>query len=93
MNLENTKEHLNRSIINIEVIIKNEKFPAYCQVERLLLETREMLNNEEFINSEKNLITCIRLLMEAPTKDKQLGLDTLTNVDKTYKLLKALRVN
>lgn len=93
MDLDNIIRNLDLSIKNIEAIIKNEKFPAYYQIQNLLLETKNLLNSKEFIHAEKNLLTCIRLLMEAPTRNKEIGLDTLTKIDETYKLVTALRIN
>jgi len=93
MELNNIKTELDLSIQNIDKILNQEDFSAYHQIKSSLINTRELLAKQNFIEAKKKLLLCIRLLMEAPTKDKKLGFDTLTKVDSVYKKISALLIN
>ena len=71
----------------ITQLIEEEKFPAYIQMKEVLDECvkADGADQMEFIKSKLGL--CIRLLMEAPPRNKVMGEKILEKLDCTYKLL------
>jgi hypothetical protein len=71
----------------ITQLIEEEKFPAYIQMKEVLDECfkADGADPKEFIKSKLGL--CIRLLMEAPPRNKVMGEKILEKLECTYKLL------
>jgi len=75
------------TIENIDLIILNEDFSAYHDIRKSLIKAINYLFDNKKVDAEKHLFLCIRLLMEAPPKNKALGLETLLKIDSIYKNL------
>ncbi len=88
--MNNIGSEINLAIQNIDSILEKEDFSAYHQVRKSLEFASELIKAENYIEAKKPLLLSIRLLMEAPTKDKDLGLDTLKKVDAVYKKVASL---
>lgn len=93
MDLKNINIELDLAIQSIDQIIVDEDFAAYREVKMSLYKTKEFLSEHSFSEAKKELLFSIRLLMEAPTKDKQLGFDALSSVDMIYKKICSLLTN
>lgn len=90
MELEAIKDDINLSIQNINKILSQEDFSAYHKIKDLLKKSIAYLDASNETEAKKQLALSIRFLMEAPPKDKNLGLNTLKELDKTFKKLSAL---
>lgn len=90
MNLKKYNEKILDAIENIDKIISNEDFPAYHQIRNLLINTINFICEDKKAEAEKHLLLCIRLLMEAPPKNKDLGMETLVKLDSIYKNLSSI---
>ncbi|MFN7911685.1 MAG: hypothetical protein ACK5QC_07650 [Bacteroidota bacterium] len=77
------------AIENMDSILSSEDFSAYRQIRKSLIDTMNFLFENKKIDAEKHLLLCIRLLMEAPPKNKELGMETLVKIDSIYKNLSA----
>lgn len=78
------------AIENIQSIISQEDFSAYHQIKKSLVDALNFLIENKKLDAEKHLLLCIRLLMEAPPKNKDLGMETLIKIDSIYKNLSSL---
>ncbi|GAA0875714.1 hypothetical protein GCM10009118_21230 [Wandonia haliotis] len=77
------------AIESVDLIISSEDFSAYHQIRKSLIDALNFLFENKKTDAQKHLLLCIRLLMEAPTKNKELGLETLVKIDSIYKRLSA----
>ena len=78
------------AVENIQSILSEEDFSAYHQIKKSLIEALNFLLENKKVDAEKHLLLCIRLLMEAPPKNKELGMETLIKIDSIYKNLSSL---
>ena len=83
---EYNKEILN-AIECIDTILLEEDFSAYRQIRESLVKALNFLLDDMKENAVNHLLLCIRLLMDAPPKNKDLGLETLVKIDSIYKQL------
>lgn len=90
MELNVIKKDIDLSIKNIDKILSQEDFSAYHKIKNILKKSIVYLDASNEIEAKKQLSLSIRFLMEAPPKDKNLGLKTLKDLDKTFKELSAL---
>ena len=87
MSLKKINIEIVEAIDNIDTIIKQENFSAYFDVKNALIKTLNFLLENKKADAEKHLLFCIRLLMEAPPKNEELGLAVLVKIDAIYKNL------
>jgi hypothetical protein len=78
------------AIEKIDIIISEDDFSAFHHIKSSLIEALNFLLGNKKVDAEKHLLLCIRLLMEAPPKNKELGMETLIKIDSIYKELSAL---
>ena len=90
MSFKKYNEEILDAIENIDVILSEEDFSAYHQIRKSLINAMNFLLESKKADAEKHLLLCIRLLMEAPTKNKELGLQTLVKIDSIYKKLSSI---
>jgi hypothetical protein len=90
MSFKKYNEEILDAIENIDTILSEENFSAYHQVRKSLINTVNFLFENKKADAEKHLLLCIRLLMEAPTKNKELGLQTLVKIDSIYKKISSI---
>ena len=77
------------AIDDVDSIIDQEDFSAYHDIKNALIKTLNFLLENKKADAEKHLLLCIRLFMDAPPKNKKLGLATLVKIDSIYKSLSA----
>ncbi len=87
MNIENFNELLESAISNVNQIVKEDSFPAYVQVKELLESCKSLDLQKDAELAKKTLAFAIRLMMDAPTKDRDFGLETLQKIDAAYKFV------
>ncbi|WP_430612007.1 hypothetical protein [Flavobacterium sp. JP2137] len=85
--LKDIKLEIEQIIQNINDIISEEDFSAYHTIKNYLNKMTDCILEYKIIDANKYLGFCIRSIMEAPPKNEQLGLDTLTRMDTLYKKL------
>jgi hypothetical protein len=90
MSFKKFNEEILDAIENIDLILSGEDFSAYHQIRKSLIDAMNFLLESRKVDAEKHLLLCIRLLMEAPTKNKELGLQTLVKIDSIYKKLSSI---
>lgn len=73
------------SIENIDSIIREENFSAYQDIKVALTKALNFLLENKKTDAEKQLLLAIRLLMEAPPKNKEMGMISLVKIDSVYK--------
>jgi len=72
-------------IDDIDKIIEREDFSAYHHIRESCESAIVLLSENKINDSQKEIAFSIRLLMEAPPKDKVLGYSTLLKMDSIYK--------
>lgn len=75
----------NEVIGKLDEILKQENFSAYQQIRQSLNDTIDLILNNKIEESRKEIAFSIRLLQEAPPKDKDLGYETLIKMDAIHK--------
>lgn len=78
-------EKLNEIEILITELLVEEKFPAFVQMKKEITFAREIRDKNKLSVMKQKLGLCIRLLMEAPPRDKTKGLILLNKLDHVYK--------
>lgn len=78
-------DKLNEIEILITELLVEEKFPAFIQMKKELAFAREFQDKNDLSAMKQKLGLCIRLLMEAPPRNKTQGLILLTKLDHAYK--------
>ena len=65
----------------------NEDFSAYHDIKKDLIEALRFVNTNDIDSAKKHLSFCFRLLSEAPSRNADLGYETLQKIDAAYKKL------
>lgn len=87
MSLKKINIEILEAIEDIDTIISQENFSAYFDIKNTLIKTLNFLLENKKADAENHLLFCIRLLMEAPPKNEELGLAMLIKIDTIYKNL------
>lgn len=89
--LNDIKLEIEQIIQNINDIICEEDFSAYYDIKNSLKKASDFISEHKILEAKKHVQFSIRLLKEAPPRNKSLGLDTLTRMriidEKTQNLI------
>lgn len=86
--MEQVKQDIKDLINLFEQLIAQEDFPAYTSLRDKYKEAFSILNiSGSTLHARKKISFTSRMFMEAPPKDKELGLKIITLIDKIYKSL------
>lgn len=84
------KEDIQNIIQILDSILKEEDFSAYRKLKHNYINAIKLLENNSPIQEIKSeLEFTIRILMEAPPKNKELGLQALIAMDLVYKKIES----